>query len=364
MPQIDRPLILIAEDDPEQRGLLKRLLQGSYRIIESRTGTETVNQLKERRPQAVLLDLLLGDGPKGLDICQAVMKSRLTTDVLVMSGQYKTFEDKVKVLSKGAVGFFGKPFDLMNLALCVKALFDPAVSGNSSKQARNILLIDDHREILDMFSAFLDGGKYNTLQASCASLGILIAMRENIDAIVLDLGLPDVPGQELLRLFKAVPRTAKIPILVATSSTDPMIKRIALDKGANGCIIKNPVEWPVFVDEIDKLLSVKVSTAANILGAGAITVDKVKFTVSVEDRPVSLTEKEFDLLVYFINHQDEVLAWGHLVRNYWRREAGSLVGKSIAAVDTALSRLRSKLGAPADGYFETVRGVGVRFTVR
>jgi DNA-binding response OmpR family regulator len=175
------------------------------------------------------------------------------------------------------------------------------------------------------------------------------------DAIVLDLGLPDVTGERLLGMIRAV---SQVPVIVATARDDEGLIVELLDAGADDYVVK-PYDPAHLEARIRAVLRRSASAtdpgAEPPLRVGGLTVDRARRTAEVDGRPVELTRLEFDLLAYLAAHPGRVVSRGELLREVWQRT------DAARTVDVHLSWLRRKLGdAPTEPRFIHVnRGVGV-----
>jgi len=188
------------------------------------------------------------------------------------------------------------------------------------------------------------------------ALDILLAPEARIDAIVLDLGLPDIPGVEVTRRLRAA--RSRIPILVLTAR-DALDQRIAgLDAGADDYMVK-PFAYGELVARLRAIVR-RASPAAERRGAvlrcGPIDLDEGLRRVTVAGHAVELTLREFALLECLMRHPDQVLSRDQLLDHAW--PFGTAV--TLNSVDAYLSFLRRKLGPAAAAHIRTVRGIGYR----
>src|SRR3954451_14593187 len=188
--------------------------------------------------------------------------------------------------------------------------------------------------------------------------GLQQAVEERPDLVVLDLGLPDLDGAELLRMLRAV---SAVPVIVATARDDDGSIVSALDAGADDYVLK-----PFQVDQLEARIRAVLRRTANAnadAGPAAVTVAALTSAprarrVTVAGKPVELAPKEFDLLAYLAARVGTVVPKRDLLREVWQLPYGG----SDKTVDVHLSWLRRQLGGAAaePGLLQTVRGVGVR----
>jgi DNA-binding response OmpR family regulator len=220
----------------------------------------------------------------------------------------------------------------------------------------HILLLEDDPQVRQALLRALSDRGYATSSVSAGLAGLEAALRERPDLVILDLGLPDVDGHQVLRMIRAVSR---IPVIVATArDEEPEIIR-ALDGGADDYLVK-PFSAAQLEARIRAVLrrSAGATPAATPIRIGALELHPAARTVSLDGRPVNLTPKEFELLHYLAERPGQVVGKRELLAEIWHLPYGG----ADKTVDVHLSWLRRKLGesAHAPRYLHTVRGVGVR----
>jgi DNA-binding response OmpR family regulator len=174
------------------------------------------------------------------------------------------------------------------------------------------------------------------------------------DVVVLDLGLPDLDGAEVLKMLRGI---SDIPVIIATARDDePEIVRL-LNAGADDYLIK-----PFSIEHLHARLAAVLRRSArsgptNELTVGGLHIDLDRRQATLNGDPLELTRREFDLLSYLAARPGRVVARRELLAEVWRQAYGD-----DQTIDVHLSWLRRKLGetAAAPRYLHTVRGVGVR----
>jgi len=217
--------------------------------------------------------------------------------------------------------------------------------------AQLLVIEDDERIRTALIRALRDRGHAVT-SAGTALAGLQQAVEDRPDLVVLDLGLPDLDGRELLRMLRAV---SAVPVVVATARDDDDSVVQALDAGADDYVLK-----PFRADQLEARIRAVLRRAAGPDAAATpitvadLTVDTRGRRVTLGDRAVELSPKEFDLLAYLAARRDTVVSKRELLTEVWRLPYGG--------ADVHLSWLRRKLGesAAAPRLLQTVRGVGVR----
>jgi two-component system KDP operon response regulator KdpE len=178
-----------------------------------------------------------------------------------------------------------------------------------------VLVVDDEPPIRKLLRMGLSTQGYEILEASNgkASLDLL---SQNPDLVILDLGLPDMQGLELLRMIRA--RNEAVPIVVLSSRGDEVGKVQALDLGADDYITK-----PFGMDELLARMraalrhQLQVQGERPIFRTGELSVDLVRRIVKVAEREVKLSPKEYDLLRVLVQHAGKVLTHKFLLGELW-----------------------------------------------
>jgi DNA-binding response OmpR family regulator len=220
-----------------------------------------------------------------------------------------------------------------------------------------LLLVEDDGEIRRaLVQALRDLGHVTTsVSTGLAALQAIIDQRP--DAVVLDLGLPDVDGEDLLRLVRAV---SQVPVVVTTARSDEATIVKVLGTGADDYVIK-----PFGPAQLDARIRAVLRRAdgggpAAPLVIGELRLDLAAREVTLRGERVELTAREFDLLSYLAERVGSVVSRRELLTQVWRQPFGP-----DNTVDVHLSWLRRKLGEDAQHprYLHTVRGVGVKLVV-
>ena len=226
-----------------------------------------------------------------------------------------------------------------------------------------ILIVDDEPAIRKFLSISLGASGYEVLEAVSGKEALEKAAFTHPDLIILDLGLPDIDGQDVIKKFR---EWTNIPILVLSVREDEKGKVMALDNGANDYVTK-----PFGIDELMARLRAltriyrRENNKLDETGfkQGKLAIDYVARTVALNGKPVRLTRKEYDLLRLLTRNAGKVLTHHFLLREVW--------GPAQADADQAqylrvhIGHLRQKLGDdPADpSFILTEPGVGYRFIV-
>jgi DNA-binding response OmpR family regulator len=221
--------------------------------------------------------------------------------------------------------------------------------------AQLLVVEDDERIRTALIRALRERG-HTVDSAGTAMSGLQQAVEGRPDLVVLDLGLPDLDGAELLRMLRAV---STVPVIVATARDDDGSIVSALDAGADDYVLK-PFQAGQLEARIRAVLrrTGGPDTGPEPVTVGDLTVDPRTRRVTLAGAAVELAPKEFDLLAYLAARVGTVVPKRELLREVWQLPYGG----SDKTVDVHLSWLRRKLGESAaePRLIRTVRGVGVR----
>lgn len=220
----------------------------------------------------------------------------------------------------------------------------------------HILVVEDDPQVRSALLRALAEREYATSSAGTGMAGLTAAVRQRPDLVVVDLGLPDIDGFEVLRMLRAV---SAVPVIVATAREDEGEIIRALDAGADDYLVK-----PFGAGQLDARIRAVLRRAMTEdrrpapLRVGGLVVDTQARTASLNERQLELTPREFELLRYLAERPGQVVAKRELLAEVWRQAYGG----AEKTVDVHLSWLRRKFGETAQvpRYLHTVRGVGVR----
>ena len=228
-----------------------------------------------------------------------------------------------------------------------------------SNNKYKILVVEDDRNILSMIQTVLDTNGYQVLTAQRCQQGILMLTSHVPDLVVLDLGLPDMDGEEFIRTAR---RSSMIPIIVLSARSDEQDKISALDLGANDYITK-----PFGTGEL--LARVRASLRINRMNLQAavpsskfylddLEIDYDRRQVSVSGQFVHLTQIEFNILSLLSHQAGKVMTYSAIIRSIW----GSMDEGSIKKLQVNMANIRKKLGCrPGENrYIINELGVGYR----
>jgi two-component system response regulator RegX3 len=221
-----------------------------------------------------------------------------------------------------------------------------------------VLVVDDEPQILRALVVNMRARGYDVHTASDGASALRVAGQHPPDLVILDLGLPDLEGADVIAGLRG---WTTAPIIVLTGRTEQIQKIAALDAGADDYVTK-PFSSRELVARIRAVLRRGVDAddlVGSIVEAGPVRMDVERHTVSVDGRAVSLPLKEFDLLELLLRNAGRVLTRGQLIDRVW---GADYVGDT-KTLDVHVKRLRGKIEPdPANPkYLVTVRGLGYKF---
>ncbi len=217
-----------------------------------------------------------------------------------------------------------------------------------------ILVVDDEPPIRKLLRMGLGTQGYQILEAPNGKAALELAA-ERPDLIILDLGLPDVQGLELLRVLRQ--QNERVPIVVLSSRADEAAKVDALDHGADDYVTK-PFGMDELLARIRAALrhQLQVQGERPIFRVGDLSVDLVRRIVKLGDKEVKLSPKEYELLRILVQHAGKVLTHKFLLRELW----GALTDAQYLRVYVRQLRQKIEPDPERPQYIFTETGIGYR----
>jgi DNA-binding response OmpR family regulator len=218
-----------------------------------------------------------------------------------------------------------------------------------------VVLVEDDIEIRRLVAEALAGQGHDVESAAAALEGLELAVKGKPDLVVMDLGLPDLDGTELLRMIRAV---SDVPVIVITARGADEVVVKTLDSGADDYLVK-PFSVAQLEARVRALLRRgSAATSGEAIHVGKLRVDPAAREATLAGAELDLSPKEFDLLRVLAERSGEVVSKRALMAEVWREPYGG----ADRTVDVHLSWLRNKLGETAQEprYLRTVHGVGVK----
>jgi two-component system phosphate regulon response regulator PhoB len=222
---------------------------------------------------------------------------------------------------------------------------------------KNILLVDDEKNIRELLDYNLKKEGYNTFKAATGEHALEIAGAEKIDLVILDLMLPGIDGLEVCKILKNEDETSSIAIIMLTAKEEESDVIVGLELGADDYITK-PFSPKVLLARIKAVLRRKAEKQdkKQFIKIDELVINSDKHIVSFAGKPIELTKIEFNILRILAANPGRVFTRDQLLDRAWG-ENTYIVDR---AVDVHIRRLRSKLGGAAK-LIATIRGVGYKF---
>jgi DNA-binding response OmpR family regulator len=221
------------------------------------------------------------------------------------------------------------------------------------------LVIEDDLGIRESVAHALVGAGHVVRTEASGAAALAAAVDWVPDVVVLDLGLPDIDGADVLRMLRGV---SAVPVIVATARDDEREIVRLLDGGADDYVVK-----PYAATQLEARIRAVLRRADQSgpggdpdVAVGGLVVAPARREATLDGRPLDLTRLEFDLLAHLARRSPEVVSRRELLAEVWRQPYGG----ADKTVDVHLSWLRRKLGETGTSprYLRTVRGVGVKLT--
>lgn len=220
-----------------------------------------------------------------------------------------------------------------------------------------ILIIEDETRISDFVSKGLAIEGYTSRTAATGAEGLGLALSGNFELVILDLGLPDMDGFDVLKKIRMVDE--ELPVIILTARTSGADTVAGLTGGANDYVPK-PFRFPELVARVrlrikdaSKEAEAQAEPESELLRHVDLTLDPVRHLVTIGEKTIELSAREFDLAEMFLRYPGQALTREQLLNNVW----GYDYDTASNVVDVYVRYLRNKLGAAR---FATVRGVGYR----
>ncbi|MCC7459752.1 MAG: response regulator transcription factor [Proteobacteria bacterium] len=220
-----------------------------------------------------------------------------------------------------------------------------------------ILIVEDDKTLLSQLSQRIRSEGYAVDEASTGEDGLHLIQESPIDLAIVDLGLPDFSGIELIKTARK--KGSKIPVLILTARNKWQEKVEGLEAGADDYMVK-PFEIEELLARIRVLLRRQGGWTQSVLHCGPISLEPSTHTVTKKGKKIELTSFEFKVLEYLMTHAGEVISKTKLSDHIYEEDAD----RDSNVMEVFIRRLRKKLDEDGKlNIIETIRGEGYKFTL-
>ncbi|MGL4607364.1 MAG: response regulator transcription factor [Eubacteriaceae bacterium] len=216
-----------------------------------------------------------------------------------------------------------------------------------------ILVVEDEDKLREIILKYIKKEGYVGIGAENGEAALDLWVEEKPDCIILDVTMPIMDGFEVL---KEIRETDNVPVIMLTARREENDKLQGFEKGADDYVTKpfSPRELMVRIKALLKRSG--IITVQKEISVFGITINPEEREMTINDEKISLTQKEYEILIYFMNHQKQVLSREQILDRIW----GYDYEGEPRVVDTTIKRLRKKLEEKGE-CIQTVRGLGYKF---
>jgi two-component system alkaline phosphatase synthesis response regulator PhoP len=225
-----------------------------------------------------------------------------------------------------------------------------------------ILVVDDEHDIIEFISYNLKKEGYNVNTATNGKQAVKLAREVQPHLIILDVMMPEMDGVETCERLREIPSLDHSLIAFLTARAEDYSQIAGFDAGADDYITK-PIKPKVLVSRIKALLKrygngqvQESETYSECYRVGHLMIDKEKHLVTIEDKPLEMPKKEFNLLLLLTSRPSKVFTREEIFNNIW----GDDIFVGDRTIDVYIRKLREKIGEEA---IKTIKGVGYKFEV-
>ena len=221
----------------------------------------------------------------------------------------------------------------------------------------NVLMVDDEFRMRKLVKDFLVQKQYKVLEAEDGeeALRVFQENQNKIDIILLDVMMPKLDGWSVLRQIRQM---SKVPIIMLTARGEEQDELFGFELGVDEYIAK-PFSPKILVARVEAILNRTKPKQNEMINYGGIEIDVDGRTVKVDEKPIELSLREYELLTYLINNNGIALSREKILNNVWNYD---YYGDS-RTIDSHIKKIRHKLGKKGK-YIETIRGIGYKFEVK
>lgn len=217
-----------------------------------------------------------------------------------------------------------------------------------------ILVVDDDTDIRDLVADTLLSEHHLVERAHDGLSAKHMLTFSKFDLVLLDCGLPDISGIEVLKHLRST--NNKVPVIMLTGLRETSQKAAGLDAGADDYVTK-PFAAPELLARVRAVLRRASDSPTNSLKVRNLELDPSRHIITKDSAELNLQPVEFALLEFFMRHPDHVFSLAALIERVWNSERDV----TEEAVRTCIKRLRKKIESENEEFIQTVHGVGYRF---
>ena len=218
-----------------------------------------------------------------------------------------------------------------------------------------ILVVDDEARMRKLVKDFLSVKGYKVVEAADGEEAISLFMEQkDIKLILLDVMMPKMDGFETLKLIR---QYSDLPVIMLTARSEERDELQGFNLGVDEYITK-PFSPKILLARVEAILRRSGQDREENLSAGGIVIDKSAHQVSIDDTPVDLSYKEFELLSYFLENKGIALSREKILNHVWNYDYFG----DARTIDTHVKKLRAKMGKKGE-YIKTIWGMGYKFDI-
>ena len=220
-----------------------------------------------------------------------------------------------------------------------------------------ILIVDDESRMRKLIKDFLTAKGYQTVEAEDGEKAIEVyeENRNKIKLILLDVMMPKLDGWSVLRKIR---QESNIPVIMLTARSEEQDELFGFELGVDEYISK-PFSPKILVARVEAILKRVYGDVKQVKDYGGISIDQEGRTVKVDEKPIDLSLREYELLKYLLDNENIALSRDKILNNVWNYD---YYGDS-RTIDSHIKKIRHKLGKKGK-YIETVRGIGYKFEIK
>lgn len=218
-----------------------------------------------------------------------------------------------------------------------------------------VLMVDDESRMRKLVKDFLSKKNYEVYEAENGEQAVdMFFNMKDISLIILDVMMPIMDGWQVCREIR---QYSQVPIIMLTAKSDEKDELLGFELGVDEYISK-PFSPKILVARVEAILRRTNAIDEEVVEVGGIVLDKAAHMVRIDNKPIDLSYKEFELLTYFITNQGVALSRERILNNVWNYDYFG----DARTIDTHVKKLRSKMGEKGD-FIKTIWGMGYKFEI-